>query len=377
MRRHQSYALRPSVPVTDDDVQGHDPAPYAGPDPYAAPHVPYGRPHEPNAGYGQEAAYDPDPAVEQPYDDGHPAPYPDEPAPYAEPPRRRRGLVAVGAALGVAVLGAAGAYAFRGGGAHTATGEPPVVKADASPTKVAPQNPGGVEIPDQGKLIYERNGQDGQTRVVTREEQPVDVRQAARVASAGAGAVPGVGPAPGRRVAQRDARRSRSAVRTVAVGPERDAQDAGGEPRRVRGTHWPATGAGATPSALPPQPPASALPPQRPRPASLHHSRGRAEAGGGRRHRCGCPEGAAPGWPAGAGPWRSQPRTPQTSAPAAGSVAATSSSSRCDPDREGSEGRVRAAAAAVLRASCPAARPACAAPRSTAARLVPRAWSDR
>lgn len=37
-----------------------------------------------------------------------------------------------------------------------ADGEPPVIKADATPVKVKPDNPGGAEIPDRDKLVYQR-----------------------------------------------------------------------------------------------------------------------------------------------------------------------------------------------------------------------------
>lgn len=37
-----------------------------------------------------------------------------------------------------------------------AEGEPPVIKADATPVKVKPDNPGGAEIPDRDKLVYQR-----------------------------------------------------------------------------------------------------------------------------------------------------------------------------------------------------------------------------
>jgi hypothetical protein len=58
-----------------------------------------------------------------------------------------------------------------------------VIQADRSPLKVQPQDPGGAEIPDQNKQIYDRRAPQGQTKVVNREEQPVDVQQAARAAA--------------------------------------------------------------------------------------------------------------------------------------------------------------------------------------------------
>ncbi len=97
-------------------------------------------------------------------------------------PRRSRGrLAALVAALAVAAAGVAGAVAYRNtGGSFSFSGVPPIIKADTSPVKVAPENPGGIEIPDQNKQIYERGTQEGRSRVVDRQEQPIDVREAVR-----------------------------------------------------------------------------------------------------------------------------------------------------------------------------------------------------
>jgi hypothetical protein len=181
-----------------------------------------------------------------------------------EPRRSRKGLIAVGAVLGAAVLGAAGAFALRSGGSiGTPDGEPPVVQAEAGPSKVAPQNPGGVDIPNQNKQIYERAAQDTQTRVVSREEQPVDVRQAARLANA----------APESATASAPVRVSPSVPSSVSVNTIPSLQGTSnatagvlGEPRRVRtvsirpdGTMMPAPG--GTPGAVgPASPPAMGAP---------------------------------------------------------------------------------------------------------------------
>jgi hypothetical protein len=89
---------------------------------------------------------------------------------------------AVAAAL-VAVAGIGLAITLRGGSStQLASGkQPPVIKADTGPTKVAPQNPGGVEVPDQNKQIYERGVQDAKAaKIVGGDEQPVDVAQTTR-----------------------------------------------------------------------------------------------------------------------------------------------------------------------------------------------------
>jgi hypothetical protein len=137
--------------------------------------------------------------------------------------RSRKGLVTVGLVLGVGALGIAGALLLRGEASLTANGEPPMITADREPLKVKPENPGGVDIPDQNKQIYERGAQDSQTKVVNREEQPVDVQQVARMLPAAPAAAPAnpaaiVPPAP-------------------AILPRQEpvsASAALGEPRRVR-----------------------------------------------------------------------------------------------------------------------------------------------
>ena len=89
--------------------------------------------------------------------------------------RRRRsgGLLTVAVVLGLAVVGTAGAYAYRSYSGSPRSGTPPVIKADNAPSKVVPptQSSDG-----SGKLIYDRIGNaGGAERVVSREEQPVDV----------------------------------------------------------------------------------------------------------------------------------------------------------------------------------------------------------
>ncbi len=53
-------------------------------------------------------------------------------------------------------------------------GQPPLIAADRGPVKVEPANPGGTEIPNQNKQIYERSAEapQGKSKVVASEEQP-------------------------------------------------------------------------------------------------------------------------------------------------------------------------------------------------------------
>ena len=120
--------------------------------------------------------------------------------------RSRRGLVAVVLSIVVLVGAGAGVLAWRGGGIKLSSsgGPPPVIKADDAPLKVAPENPGGIEIPNQDRQIYQRSAPEGRARVVDRQEQPIDVKEASRTLPPGptptptpqqppsaAGAVPG------------------------------------------------------------------------------------------------------------------------------------------------------------------------------------------
>ncbi|MBX3537825.1 MAG: SPOR domain-containing protein [Chelatococcus sp.] len=95
--------------------------------------------------------------------------------------RSRKGLIAVVLILGMAAVGVASALVFRGGSSVSSDG-PPVIAADDQPVKVQPENPGGVVVPDQNKAIYERAGDPvaKETKVVSRQEQPLDVNQALR-----------------------------------------------------------------------------------------------------------------------------------------------------------------------------------------------------
>ncbi|MBJ6125486.1 SPOR domain-containing protein [Microvirga splendida] len=185
--------------------------------------------------YLDQAAQYPD----QGYDDGERLDYPP-----VEKTRSRKGPIAIAAVVGALVLGGGGAYLASGSSAVTG-GEPPLIKADNEPTKVQPQNPGGVEIPNQNKQIYERANQSGATKVVNREEQPVDVQQAVRmngnaVADATGGAI------------------------GTSVKPQQTASLNLGEPKKVRTvTIRPdGTTAGEAPAPQPAAPAAMTLPPQ-------------------------------------------------------------------------------------------------------------------
>ncbi|WP_022721189.1 SPOR domain-containing protein [Rhodopseudomonas sp. B29] len=112
-------------------------------------------PPEPQPGYYTDQQYG--------YDDG----YADE-APAAKP--RRSGMMTVVSILALAVVGTGGAFAYRTFVGGHRSGEPPVIKADTSPTKV----PGPAA---DGKPIQDRLASNGTEALVSREEQPADPSQ--------------------------------------------------------------------------------------------------------------------------------------------------------------------------------------------------------
>lgn len=108
-------------------------------------------------------------------DDGEQAQSDDEMYDDAPPPRRRGMMLTVMAILCLAVVGTAGAFAYRSFFGSRSIQPPPVIKADTTPTKVVP--PVQTSDSQANKLSYDRVGDKGTgERVVTREEQPVQVK---------------------------------------------------------------------------------------------------------------------------------------------------------------------------------------------------------
>ncbi|MBW3098117.1 SPOR domain-containing protein [Pseudohoeflea coraliihabitans] len=95
----------------------------------------------------------------------------------------KRGPLAAGVVLGVAVLfgGVAIAWNYLSGEGD-GEGGPQIIRADKDPVKVAPQDPGGTTVPNQDKAVYEQvagqtDGAPSQERLVESAEEPVDVVQ--------------------------------------------------------------------------------------------------------------------------------------------------------------------------------------------------------
>ena len=95
----------------------------------------------------------------------------------AEPKRRSRvALYAMGGALCVVLAGVGGAYFLRGGSSTVASA--PTIKAVSGPLKVAPDAPAPTSGSQSSASVLEKPGEKlGASRVVTSEEQPVDLSQ--------------------------------------------------------------------------------------------------------------------------------------------------------------------------------------------------------
>jgi hypothetical protein len=131
----------------------------------------YGRPDE-GTEYAQdqqfEGAYSDDPYA---YQDG----YESEVEDYDEQPRRGR-LTTVVAILVLGVVGTGAAFAYRTYMGPSHSGPPPIIKADAGPNKIVPPSAENANKQTQDRLAAGT----GAEQLVSREEQPVDVKDIAR-----------------------------------------------------------------------------------------------------------------------------------------------------------------------------------------------------
>jgi hypothetical protein len=175
-------------------------------------------------------------------------------APHA---RRHSGLVTALALIGCAVLGTAGAYAYRSySGVPSSTQPPPVIAADNStPTKIVPATAGD---PQSGKAVQDRLATAEREQLVSKQEEPVAL-SAPRPALPAAAPV---APAQTGSVAQPAGGSEPKKVRTVTIRP--DGSDSSGRPVGMAPPAGPAataTTATPRPAVTPPAPRVAAIPP--------------------------------------------------------------------------------------------------------------------
>jgi hypothetical protein len=145
---------------TPEQDQGYD-------EPYAEPEPDLSRYDEALYG-GTDSGAQSDPHDRAYSDDTYA--YQDEYAEEEVEPKRRGRLAVVVAVLALAVFGVGGAYAYRTYVGAPRSGEPPIIRADAAPTKIIPApNDASAKVPD--RML----SGDGSEKIVPREESPVDV----------------------------------------------------------------------------------------------------------------------------------------------------------------------------------------------------------
>jgi hypothetical protein len=150
------YHQTPSFAAADHDAPQADPGRYD------------------DALYGQLPGHDVHAQDENYQDDAYA--YPDGYDEVAEEPQKRRGgMMTVAVVLTLAVVGTGAAFAYRTFVGSPRSGEPPVIKADAGPNKVVPPSASG-STDASGKLIQDRLGGAAPEKLVSREEQPVNVQ---------------------------------------------------------------------------------------------------------------------------------------------------------------------------------------------------------
>ena len=104
---------------------------------------------------------------------------PMDPAQHGSMPYRRikrrshRGLGVV-LALGVMAMSAGGLWVgYRLSAGHTSSGEIPLIHADTDPVKVKPDDPGGMEIPNRDRFVFNPTGNMPVERLLPPPENPL------------------------------------------------------------------------------------------------------------------------------------------------------------------------------------------------------------
>jgi hypothetical protein len=138
-------------------------APYEQPDPARYDDALYGRLESGEQDFQRDPSYPDDPYAFQ-------SDYPEADLDEHEPKKSRGGMMTVAAILALAVVGTGAAFAYKTYFGSPRSGEPPIIKADNTPTKIVPApSDSSAKVPD--RMVTG----DGSEKIVPREEAPVDV----------------------------------------------------------------------------------------------------------------------------------------------------------------------------------------------------------
>ncbi|WFU45114.1 SPOR domain-containing protein [Bradyrhizobium sp. CB82] len=167
-------AVNPMHPLQRTAAQQPAPEPdYQGPQAYPEHDDPIDPSRYDDALYGQLEAgqqdFQRDPSYpDDPY--AYQSDYPEDELEDETPRKKRGGFITVAAILALAVVGTGGAFAYKTYLGSPRSGEPPIIKADNTPTKVVPAPADGTaKVPDR------MAAGDGGEKIVPREEAPIDV----------------------------------------------------------------------------------------------------------------------------------------------------------------------------------------------------------
>ncbi|MDN4981933.1 SPOR domain-containing protein [Bradyrhizobium sp. WYCCWR 13022] len=159
-RAYQDQAYQDQAYHQDQAQHQAYEAPYEQPDPARYDDALYGRLESGEQDFQREPAYPDDPYAFQ-------SDYPE--ADLDEPKKSRGGMMTVAAILALAVVGTGAAFAYKTYIGSPRSGEPPIIKADNTPTKIVPAPSDSAKVPD--RMV----SGDGSEKIVPREEAPVDV----------------------------------------------------------------------------------------------------------------------------------------------------------------------------------------------------------
>ncbi|WP_371423981.1 SPOR domain-containing protein [Tardiphaga sp.] len=163
---HQAPGFAARADHQAHDYRGQYDQAHEHPDPDRYDDALYGHADGAQAQHPQDGQYQDDPYA-----------YQDSYAEQEEAPKRRGGMATVAIVLALAVVGTGAAFAYRSFMGSSRTGEPPVIKAEPGPNKiVAPSATASAD----GKPIQDRLGGAAPERLVSREEQPVNVQDATK-----------------------------------------------------------------------------------------------------------------------------------------------------------------------------------------------------
>jgi len=157
---HRYAAQPPQAPAQDYDEAPQQYADEPQHDPSRYDDALYGRLETGEHDYQRDPAYPDDPYAYQ-------GEYEEEPA----PKKRSSGLMTVAAVLALAVVGTGAAFAYRTFVGSPRSGEPPIIRADNSPTKLVPAQSDASAAKNPDRMLPG----DGGEKLVSREETPVDV----------------------------------------------------------------------------------------------------------------------------------------------------------------------------------------------------------